>query len=190
MPAGAITSDASVSKWGSPRTKGEAPKGSPCLLSAEHEIRVQLRKESGSMFFWLPAEKQKARRFLTKSAGFLEGPLKSIFSRFKKLQEIHPTGLLPAALLRRTSVLPKAKPWRRPNSFPPSILISHGIQKEKDILSDVLFFLEGPVKIDIFQRQPIPPRSGGTPTASPTKWVAVGKEEQGSGRMTSFLPQA
>ena len=76
MPAGAITSDASVSKWGSPRTKGEAPKGSPCLLSAEHEIRVQLRKESGSMFFWLPAEKQKARRFLTKSAGFLEGPVK------------------------------------------------------------------------------------------------------------------
>ena len=28
------------------------------------------------------------------------------------------------------------------------------------------------------------------PTASPVKRVAVGKEEQGSGRMASFLPQA
>ncbi len=31
---------------------------------------------------------------------------------------------------------------------------------------------------------------GGPPTASPAQRVAVGKEEQGSGRMTSFLPQA
>ena len=31
---------------------------------------------------------------------------------------------------------------------------------------------------------------GGPPTASPAERVAVGKEEQGSGRMTSFLPQA
>ena len=32
--------------------------------------------------------------------------------------------------LRRTSVLPEAKPWRRANSLRPSISISHGIQKE------------------------------------------------------------
>ena len=31
---------------------------------------------------------------------------------------------------------------------------------------------------------------GGSPTASPAQRVAVGKEEQGSGRMTSFLPLA
>ena len=35
-----------------------------------------------------------------------------------------------AALLRRTSVLPKAKPRRRTNSFRPSILKSPGIQKK------------------------------------------------------------
>ena len=31
---------------------------------------------------------------------------------------------------------------------------------------------------------------GGLPTASPAQRVAVGKEEQGSGRMASFVPQA
>ena len=34
-----------------------------------------------------------------------------------------------AALLRRTSVLPQAKPWRRGNSLAPSISGSHGIHK-------------------------------------------------------------
>ena len=51
--------------------------------------------------------------------------------------------------------------------------------------------LEGTVKIDISQwhsGESCP--QGGLPTVSPAQRVAVGKEEQGSGRMTSFLPQA
>ena len=46
-----------------------------------------------------------------------------------------------AALLRRTSVLPQAKPWRRGNSFAPSSLKFPGIQKETP--ADRLVFLFG-----------------------------------------------
>ena len=51
-----------------------------------------------------------------------------------RLHYFRPKG--PAAPLRRTSVLPEAKSWRRVNSLHPSISISHGIQKEgHDVLS-------------------------------------------------------
>ena len=173
-----------------PGQKARPPRAVPAFCPPNTKSVFNSEKNPEACFSGCLPKNKKPADFSRNQRVSWKGRLKSIFSRFKKLQEIHPTVLLATALLRRTSVLPKAKPWRRRNSFPPSILISHGIQKEKDILSDVLFFLEGTVKIDIFQRQPIPPRSGGTPTASPTKWVAVGKEEQGSGRMTSFLPQA
>ena len=45
-----------------------------------------------------------------------------------------------AALLRRTSVLPQAKPWRRGNSLAPSISNSPGIQKKKHLQSRCFFF--------------------------------------------------
>ena len=45
-----------------------------------------------------------------------------------------------AALLRRTSVLPQAKPRRRANSFRPSISNSPGIQKKKHLLCRCFFF--------------------------------------------------
>ena len=48
--------------------------------------------------------------------------------RSRDLIFIRPKG--PAALLRRTSVLPEAKSWRRRNALSLSISISRGIQKE------------------------------------------------------------
>ena len=53
--------------------------------------------------------------------------------------------------------------------------------------ADVLFG-EGTVKIDILSMTNKTAAQRRHPTASPTQRVAVGKEEQGRGRMTSFWP--
>ena len=55
-------------------------------------------------------------------------PLRS----FAIFLEKHPTGLLAAAPLRRTSVLPQAKPWRRANSLRPSISITEGWSDQRE----------------------------------------------------------
>ena len=56
-----------------------------------------------------------------------------------------------AALLRRTSVLPQAKPRRRRNSLPPSISKVPGIQKKEAPAKQVLLFWEHRNTIDAKQ---------------------------------------
>ena len=61
--------------------------------------------------------------------------------------------------------------------------------KKKDIrFQRMSFFLEGTVKIDILSMTNKTAAQRRHPTASPAQRVAVGKEEQGRGRMTSFWP--
>ena len=54
-----------------------------------------------------------------------------------------------AALLRRTSVLPQAKPWRRGNSLAPSISNSPGIPKKEALALQVLLFLEATPRLEL-----------------------------------------
>ena len=61
--------------------------------------------------------------------------------------------------------------------------------KKKDIcFQQMSFFLDRTVKIDILSTTGKTAAQRRHPTASPAQRVAVGSEEQGSGRMTSFLP--
>ena len=73
------------------------------------------------------------------------------------------------------------KVWRQP--------LVAGIQKERYDFCRIFLFWKGWLKSIFLNREKCRPQ-GGPPTASPAQRVAVGKEEQGSGRMTSFLPQA
>ena len=57
--------------------------------------------------------------------------------------------------------------------------------KQKDIRKNVLLLWKGRLKSTFLNGEKCRPQ-GGLPAASPAQRVAVGKEEQGSGRMTSF----
>ena len=72
----------------------------------------------------------------------------------------------PAAPLRRTSVLPEAKPWRRVNSLHPSILISHGIPKRRTRRLSCPSFWERATRLELASRHPAngwPPFAGPLP---------------------------
>ena len=85
----------------------------------------------------------------------------------------------PAARLRRTSVLPQAKPRRRRNSLPPSMCsaegwsrpLGGGTQKERHLLRRCLSFW--------WRRGELNPRSPSSPSFSPVpsglapQWIAV-----------------
>ncbi len=81
-----------------------------------------------------------------------KGWLKSIFSSSHDSQQTHLPAIRPAARLRRTSVLPQAKPWRRGNSLAPSIFNHRRVEppsgrrnpKKKDICFQQMSFFFGP----------------------------------------------
>ena len=100
---------------------------------------------------WRPppaAGTQNKRQLLSQLPFILEGEVKiDIFSFEPVTINATQPAFWPAALLRRASVLPQAKPRRRRNSLPPSIEISKGgagqrsaKPKKKDTLKACLSF--------------------------------------------------
>ena len=81
------------------------------------------------------------------------------FKISKRYRRPTPPAFWPAAPLRRTSVLPQAKPWRRANSLRPSIETESAL-------------IYGPAKAAAQHE----------PNRSPAKRVRFGEDEQGSGR--------
>ncbi len=98
----------------------------------------------------------------------------SILDRRDRCGRIARPAIRPAALLRRTSVLPQAKPRRRRNPFPPSILtkgwkppLAAGTQKERHDLWSCLSFWKGRLKSIFPRNRTNPPQSGG-PRSQPS----------------------
>ena len=85
------------------------------------------------------------------------------FKISKRYRRPTPPAFWPAAPLRRTSVLPQAKPWRRANSLRPSISITEGWsdQRERNPKENATcrnkshFLLQRTVKIDILLKVPL-----------------------------------
>ena len=124
----------------------------------------------------------------------LRGQLKSAFP----ICDNTPKGLpLPAfwrlVPLRRVSVLPQAKPWRRRNSLRPSIFDQKGgaalraaKPKKKGLPIRSPFFLQGMVKIDILSMADKTAAQRRHPTASPAQRVAGGRRSKRAGGCRLF----
>ena len=152
------------------------PKGSP--HPQQCGCRLQGRR------WWDLASESKTiqgqdRRKRIAFGGLWKGRLKSISSRFR---ETPPAG-------RPTNCEPSGagRSWKGgARERADDVFFATGIKRRRS-KADFAPTWKGRLKSIFLNGEKCRPQ-GGPPTASPAQRVAVGKEEQGSGRMTSFLP--